>query len=128
MCDYILPRTCAKLIVLNLMRYEEEKGKEVSRARITKDTFRRLSGRDILRTKFKDDVKDSLSKLGWYFEEHRDTEFYLIKKVKLDNWTKISFSRVRNILDIEDLDKQKDIVDRLYEERFGQKKENDMNE
>ncbi|WP_227633122.1 hypothetical protein, partial [Klebsiella pneumoniae] len=55
----------AKLIVLNAYYYGQEKDKNISRYKISKNTLRTMSGRNSIRTSFLSELDYELAELGW---------------------------------------------------------------
>uniref|UniRef100_UPI002607E824 hypothetical protein n=1 Tax=Ferrovum sp. TaxID=2609467 RepID=UPI002607E824 len=76
----------AKLIIMNLDCYSEEKDKEYSRVRISKDTMYRIAKRERLREAFVNDLSDELYNLGWNLITHSDTEFAIIETERVSRW------------------------------------------
>ena len=72
----------AKLLLINAKLYEEEKGKEVSRHRISSHTLKRISKRQALREGFLKSLTDELAELGWIFIK-LDDQFAIIDSNKL---------------------------------------------
>ncbi|WP_297483273.1 hypothetical protein [Ferrovum sp.] len=89
----------AKLIIMNLDCYSEEKDKEYSRVRISKDTMYRIAKRERLREAFVNDLSDELYNLGWHLITHSDTEFAIIETERVSRWAKISSQRISDFLD-----------------------------
>lgn len=89
----------AKLIVMNLGRYSGEKEKSYSRIRMSKNTMRKITGRERLRESFINELSDMLYKLGWHLIDHSDTEFAIIAVDRVSRWATISSQRISNLLD-----------------------------
>lgn len=102
----------AKLALINIKRYSEEKNKECSRVRMSKKTLRHISGRTVIRDSFIDELIDAFASLGWHFFMHSDTEYVMIESVKVDTWAKIASSRITDLL------KKNGDVDVEYERLF----------
>jgi hypothetical protein len=92
------PEEVAFLTVENVDRYEDEKGKAVSRLRMAMNTLRAISMRETIRDSFVEEWSDELQRLGWIVFRRRE-DFLLVKVEKADNWTKIASKRVKDILD-----------------------------
>ena len=114
----ISPSTTAKLALINIKRYSDEKEKEYSRARMSKDTVRWLSGRTVLRDSFIEELTDAFRHLGWHFFTHNDTEFALLQVDKANVWPKISSKRVRGLIQLAEQGIVEDIDDE-YQKYFG---------
>jgi hypothetical protein len=83
----------AKLLLINAKFYEEEKGKEVSRHRISTHTLKRISKRQALREGFIKSLTDELAELGWIFIK-LDDQFAIIDSKKIEAWVKLSSKRL----------------------------------
>lgn len=83
----------AKLLLINAKLYEEEKGKEVSRHRISPHTLKRISKRQALREGFLKSLTDELAELGWIFIK-LDDQFAIIDSNKIESWVKLSSKRL----------------------------------
>ncbi len=97
----------ASLLVLNIQRYAEEKGKKVSRVRLSRITMSKIAKRRTFRDAFKDDLHEALNDLGWFWLELPGGSFALLEIEPIESWTKISASRViatRNALLEETID------------------------
>lgn len=83
----------AKLVLINAKLYGKERGREVSRYRISPLTLKRISNRQALREGFLDKLADELAELGWTFIK-LDDEFAIICSNKIESWVKISSKRL----------------------------------
>ena len=88
------PDAVAALLVMNAELYGHEKGREVSRFRISRVSLRRISGRSRLKAAFLDDLTESMFDLGWHFIEHNDTEYAGIQVSKMSTWPKLAHKRL----------------------------------
>lgn len=83
----------ALLIVLNVDRYAEEKGRGVARARMARKTMSDISGRTTFKTAFLSALEEELDALGWILIAIPDG-FAILEHNSLSGWTKISKARV----------------------------------
>ncbi|WP_104657342.1 hypothetical protein [Ralstonia insidiosa] len=88
------PAETAALLILNAALYGEEKGREVSRCRFTRQSLRQTSGWARLSQPFLDDLFEEMTALGWRLMEHSDTEFAMVLTSKMDVWPKIGNKRL----------------------------------
>jgi hypothetical protein len=88
----------AILVVLLVQRYSRERGREVSRFRIARNSLRRLAIRDRLRDALVDEWIDIMAlQHGWLTFSH-DEEFILLKAETTRTWTKIATKRCDDII------------------------------
>ncbi len=92
------PAITAKLLLINLSRFSDEKSKEFSRCRISKTTLKRIAMRERLREAFTEALADELLCLGWHLIDHSDTEYAIIQIDKIDVWPKIASSRISDLV------------------------------
>lgn len=88
------PYAVALLAALNVQRYASEKGKALSRVRLSRSTLCAISKRKTFRRAFMDELHESLESLGWMFFELPDGGFGLLEASSVAGWTKISSSRI----------------------------------
>lgn len=88
------PAETATLLVLNAALYGEEKGREVSRCRFTRESLRQTSGWARLSQPFLDELTEELTAIGWRLMEHTDTDFAMLQTSKVDVWPKIGNKRL----------------------------------
>ncbi len=88
----------AILVVLMIQRYSRERGREVSRFRLARNSLRRLAIRDRLRDALVDEWIDVMAlQHGWLTFAH-DEEFILLKADSTRTWTKIATKRCDDII------------------------------
>jgi hypothetical protein len=110
--------TTAKLAIINGKLYAEEKSKEYTRHRISKNSLRTLSGRERIHDSFVEELIEEFARLGWHFFEHSDTEFGILKADKVNVWAKLGTRRVQDL--IEKINSgDDDAVDDEYDRWFG---------
>lgn len=83
----------ALLVVLNVDRYAEEKGRGVARARMARKTLSDISGRTTFKTAFLNALEEELDALGWILIAIPDG-FAILEHSSLSGWTKISKTRI----------------------------------
>lgn len=105
----------AQLLILNAFRFGQEKGRETTRFRYTRETLRKLSGWKRLSAPFLDDLAEEMLALGWNQMQVSDTEFGAIKADKVGAWPRIGPKRVADIL--RDMSPEQKIADE-YDEQF----------
>ncbi|MET3124855.1 hypothetical protein AAKU67_004477 [Oxalobacteraceae bacterium GrIS 2.11] len=110
--------TTVKLALINAQRYANEKNKEYSRLRMSKDSLRRLSGRERIHDTFVDELTEEFARIGWHFFVHTDTEFGILKAEKVNVWAKIGTTRVSDLIEETDSGNE-DAADVEYERIFG---------
>ena len=92
------PAELAILVILMVQRYSRERGREVSRFRMARNSLRRLAIRDRLRDALVDDWIDVMAlEHGWLTFTH-DEEFLLLKAETSKTWTKIATKRCDDII------------------------------
>lgn len=92
------PSELAILVVLMIQRYARERGREVSRLRLARNSLRRLAIRDRLRDALVEDWIDVMAlEHGWLTFTH-DEEFLLLKVDTTLSWTKIATKRCDDII------------------------------
>lgn len=110
--------TTAKLAIINGKLFAEEKQKEYTRHRISKNSLRKLSGRERIHDTFVAELIEEFARLGWHFFEHTDTEYAILKADKVNVWAKLGTTRVHDL--IKKLDNGgDDAVDDEYDRLFG---------
>lgn len=109
------PYATAQLVVINAVLYAEEKGKEISRYRLSKASLKRMAGRARLHPSFLLEVDEALAELGWQFIEHGDAEFSVIEISKIAVWPKLSSKR---LLQAGLLESPEEEIDNLFQKYF----------
>lgn len=109
----------AKAILINLARYSDEKGKELSRFRMSRDSLRRVSNRRTLRASFVSDVIDAMAQLGWSCVNTEtmtsDSELAFIQTPKIEAWPRLGVHRVIKIVRMKKgVDEIQEIIDDQY--------------
>ena len=108
----------AKLAIINGKFYADEKQKEYTRHRVSKNSLRVLSGRERIHDAFIEELIEEFARLGWHFFTHSDTEYAVLKAEKVNVWAKLGTSRVHDL--IKKMDKSnEDAVDDEYDRLFG---------
>ena len=88
----------ALLVVLLIQRYSGERGKEISRFRLARNSLRRLAIRARLRDALVDDWVDVMAlEHGWLVFADAE-EFLLLKKNSAATWTKIATKRCDDLI------------------------------
>ncbi len=88
----------ALLVVLLIQRYSTERGKEVSRFRLARNSLRRLAIRARLRDGLVDEWVDVMAlEHGWLAFADAE-EFLLLKKESTATWTKIATKRCDDLI------------------------------
>ncbi|HWK70021.1 MAG TPA: hypothetical protein VNS29_04185 [Burkholderiaceae bacterium] len=105
----------AQLLVLNAKHYGDEKGRETSRYRYTKQSLRSLSGWKRLSEPFIRDISDEMFGLGWTVIDLSDTEFAAIETRKISVWPKLGMRRVTHLARADD---PEDAIDDAYHDMF----------
>lgn len=84
----------ASMLVLNVQRYADERGRPASRIRHSRDTFLKISERKTHREVFWSDLEDALDDYGWKLLRTSDGGVALVEEASIAKWTKISASRI----------------------------------
>lgn len=88
----------ALLVSLLVQRYSAERGKEISRFRLARNSLRRLAIRARLRDALVDDWIDIMAlEYGWMVFPDSE-EFLLLKKDRAATWTKIASKRCDDLI------------------------------
>ncbi|WP_290522113.1 MULTISPECIES: hypothetical protein [unclassified Leclercia] len=87
----------ALLIVINARLYAEEKGKAITRYRLTRRSFKLLAQRSALHATFVASVNEELQELGWQLIEDPDGNFAFFDTGIIDNWARLSIKRVKEL-------------------------------
>ena len=91
----------AKILICNALLYELEKEREVSRYRFSYTTLAFIANRQRLSPEFLKELDDVLVELGWSFINMGDS-FAIVKTEKINQWTKLAYKRVENLVDYSD--------------------------
>ena len=109
--------TTAKLILLNAKLYEDERAKEITRYRFSRQTLERITGLQAIRPSFIAELEDELAYLGWQFFS-LGGDYGVLNVSKTVTWVKLSSKR----LDEQEsslLNASVDIVEQKYAEIFA---------
>jgi hypothetical protein len=87
-------RECAILILLLLEVRAKEIRKDLSRARISQNTVRRMCGRGQLTTDFVLDLQNILLGAGWCMFCAGPTHYAVIRTKAVEGWSRISSNRI----------------------------------
>lgn len=88
----------AILVTLMIQRYSNERGRDLSRFRLARNSLRRLAIRDRLRDALVDEWIDAMAQdHGWTTFIHGE-EFFLIKEESTRTWTKIATRRCDDLI------------------------------
>ena len=88
----------ALLVALLIQRYSKERGKNVSRFRLARNSLRRLAIRARLRDSLVDDWVDIMAlEYGWLVFVDAE-EFLLLKRDSTATWTKIATKRCDDLI------------------------------
>lgn len=93
--------TASELAILTLLmiqRYESERGKEVSRLKMSRNSLKKLAIRDRLRDSIIDEWIDVMALEHKWITFIHDEEFLLIKSDATQSWTKIASKRCDDII------------------------------
>jgi hypothetical protein len=109
--------TTAKLILLNAKFYEDEREKEITRYRFSRQTLERIAGLHALRPTFISQLEDELAYLGWQFFS-LGGDYGVLNVSKTVTWVKLSSKRLveqeSSLLNV-----SVDIVEQKYAEIFS---------
>lgn len=83
----------AHLLILMIERYGKEKGKNIRRARFSRKTILKVSGRENLREAFLAEVNNELVDLGWVLLSISEG-FAIMGIASADSWTLIASTRI----------------------------------
>lgn len=103
----------ACLLILNARGYSEEKARELSRFRVTRNSIRRISGWNRLSAPFMEELAQAMAEYGWFFLEFNDTEFAAIQIDKVGSWVRLGSSRVSHYRKKDDAEES--IYDDFYD-------------
>jgi hypothetical protein len=88
----------AMLTVILIQRYAKERGKDVSRFRLARNSLRRLAIRDRLRDTFVEEWADVMAlEYNWLVFMHAD-EFLLLRAETTQTWTKVATKRCDDLI------------------------------
>lgn len=107
----------AQLLVINAALYADEKSKEVSRYRFSRESLRIISGWGRLSASFMEDLTGDLLRLGWIFIDFSDAECAMIMVSKITVWPKLSSKRLQDDDQLWTSDEAK--IQKAYVARFN---------
>jgi hypothetical protein len=87
-------RQCALLILRLMQAREQEVHREVSRARISQNTIRKLCGRSQIANDLLLEIQEYLLAAGWSLFCVGPTHYALIKMKNVEGWGRISSKRI----------------------------------
>ena len=87
------PAEAALFAAYLIHTYEQEKGRNITRLRLSRQSVRRLALRHRLREAFIAEWQDELASVGWIAFEHGE-EFCLIRTDAASGWVRIATKRV----------------------------------
>jgi len=85
--------TTAYLLILMIQRYSDEKDRAVRRARFSRKTMLRVSGRKTLRESFLSQVNDEMVDIGWTMLTISEG-FAMVHIDVAESWTLIASKRI----------------------------------
>jgi hypothetical protein len=92
------PEELAILVIILVQRYSHERGRDVPRFRLARNSLRRLAIRDQLRDALVDDWTDVMAlEHGWLVVRHEDY-FLLLRAETTKTWTKIATKRCDDLI------------------------------
>jgi hypothetical protein len=91
----LTPDEAALMTIFLVHRYELEKGKEVTRFRLSRNSVRLLGLRANLRDAFAEEWRDALAEWGWVAFP-RGEEFGLVRSPVMDGWVRLGTKRIRD--------------------------------
>jgi hypothetical protein len=91
-------RQCALLILRLMQAREQEVHRELSRARISQSTLRRLCGRSQISNDFLLEIQEFLLHAGWALFCIGPTHYAIIKLQAAQGWGRISSKRIEDEL------------------------------
>ena len=91
-------REAALILLYALTERGQRRGKELTRARVSQVSLKRLWNRENLNEAWLAEVNDWLLSAGWTLF-HAGTTFGVVKKSVVENWPRIASSRIQDVLD-----------------------------
>jgi hypothetical protein len=91
-------RQAALILLYALAERGQRRGKELTRARVSRVTLKRLWNRENLNEAWLAEVNDWLLSAGWTLL-HAGTTFGVVKKSVVENWPRITSKRIQDVLD-----------------------------
>jgi hypothetical protein len=91
-------REAALILLYALAERGQRRGKELTRARVSRVTLKRLWNRESLSEAWLAEVNDWLLSAGWTLL-HAGSTFGVVKKSIVENWPRITSKRIQDVLD-----------------------------
>ena len=91
-------REAALILLYALAERGQRRGKELTRARVSQVSLKELWNRENLNEAWLAEVNDWLLSAGWTLF-HAGTTFGVVKKSVVENWPRIAYSRIQDVLD-----------------------------
>ena len=91
-------RDAALLLLYALAERGQRRGKELTRARVSRVTLKRLWNRENLNEAWLAEVNDWLMSAGWTLLDAGST-FGVVKKSVVENWPRVASKRIQDVLD-----------------------------
>jgi hypothetical protein len=91
-------REAALILLYALAERGQRRGKELTRARVSQVSLKRLWNRENLNEAWLAEVNDWLLSAGWTLI-YAGTTFGVIKKGVVENWPRIASKRIQDVLD-----------------------------
>lgn len=95
----------AMLLVHLVQRRNAETSRETTRVRITRESLKRICGRDSLQDRFIDRVLDALPAFGWVGFRTPDDDLALIELDRVRAWVAVSTKRLLRTPDEQGIDR-----------------------
>lgn len=111
---HVAPEICAKKILINLKRHEQENGNAILHAVLTRTDIRTCAGRAKLAYSYITNLVAAFYDLGWLLYDDYDGEsFYLIDFRLFEGQNPFSLDKIDDLKD----DRK---IEEIYEEMFGE--------
>src|ERR1700722_16980181 len=91
-------REAALILLYALAERGQRRGKELTRARVSPVSLKRLWNRENLNEAWLAEVNDWLLSAGWTLL-HAGTTFGVVKKSVVENWPRIASKHIQDVLD-----------------------------
>jgi hypothetical protein len=91
-------REAALILLYALAERGQRRGKELTRARVSQVSLKRLWNRENLNEAWLAEVNDWLLSAGWTLV-YAGTTFGVVKKGVVENWPRIASKRIQDVLD-----------------------------
>lgn len=94
----VTSREGALILLYAIEERGQRRGKEITRARLSRVTLKRLWNRENLSEPWLIEVNDWLLSAGWTLL-HAGSTFGVVKKSVVENWPRIASKRIQDVLD-----------------------------